>query len=128
MTTYYDLTASTRLIGAPLEGFGENLNFNNDAPSNLAMLDPKSSNIKDMNLQKNWKAINNPDGKLDTSVSNPFGYGYMPSLTETRNEDAKEILAQQTTNFALGAVAGVSLIVIGIIMASGSNAASPSSS
>jgi len=125
MTTYYDLTASTRLIGAPLEGFVENLNFNNDAPSNLAM---STSDIKDMNLQKNWKAINNPDGKLDTSVSNPFGYGYMPSLTETRNEDAKEILAQQTTNFALGAVAGVSLIVIGIIMASGSNAASPSSS
>jgi len=125
MTTYYDLTASTRLIGAPLEGFVENLNFNNDAPSNLPM---STSDIKDMNLQKNWKAINNPDGKLDTSVSNPFGYGYMPSLTETRNEDAKEILAQQTTNFALGAVAGVSLIVIGIIMASGSNAASPSSS
>ena len=124
MTTYYDLTASTRLIGAPLEGFVENLNFNKDA-SGLVM---STSNINDMNLQKNWKAINKPDGKLDTSVSNPFGYGYMPSLTETRNEDAKEILAQQTTNFALGAVAGVSLIVIGIIMASGSNAASPSSS
>jgi len=123
MTTYYDLNASSHLIGATLEGFQENLDFTNDPPSGLTMLDP---NIKYTNLQKNWEAINRPNQKLETSVSNPFGYGYIPSLTETRNDDAKEILAQETTNFALGAIAGVSLIVIGIIMASVSNAASPS--
>jgi hypothetical protein len=117
MTTYYDLTASTHLTGAPVEGFRENLDFTKDETPAImtATLSPTN------NLKRASDAINVPD----TNVSNPYGYGYEPTLLETRVQDVNEILAQESTNFALGAVAGVSLIVFGILMASVSNASSP---
>lgn len=117
MTTYYDLTASTHLTGTPVEGFRENLDFTNNAtPASMtATLSPNN------NLKLASESIN----LSDTQVSNPYGYGYEPTLLETRVQDVNEILAQENTNFALGAVAGVSLIVFGILMASVSNASSP---
>ena len=107
MTTYHDLKPSTYLKGAPIEGFREKLSFADDLTGN--------------NLKTVSDAINNPGGTPDNKVANPHGYGYVPSLIEMRNQDATDILAQESTNFALGAVAGVSLIVLGIIMTSVSN-------
>ena len=123
MTTYHDLTPSTYLKGAPIEGFREKLSFTNDSPSGLTM----DTNLNTAsNLKTDYDAINIPGGTPDNKVANPYGYGYAPSLNETRIQDSNDILAQETTNFALGAVAGVSLIVLGIIMTSVSNNASSS--
>jgi hypothetical protein len=58
----------------------------------------------------------------DTKVSNPYGYGYIGSLNETRGKDAVDILNYEQTLFALGAITGVSVIVIGILITSNSNA------
>jgi len=117
MTTYHDLKPSTYLKGAPIEGFREKLSFADD--SNVTSM--TSVDLTDKNLKKDSDAINNPGGTPDNKVVNPHGYGYVPSLIEMRNQDATDILAQESTNFALGAVAGVSLIVLGIIMTSVSN-------
>lgn len=57
----------------------------------------------------------------DNKVSNPYGYGYIASLSEARNIDALDIQQQESALFALGAVAGVSLIVFGILITSASN-------
>jgi hypothetical protein len=119
MTTYHDLKPSTYLKGAPIEGFREKLSFADDL--DVTSMTSSSVDLTGNNLKKDSDAINNPGGTPDNKVSNPHGYGYVPSLIEMRNQDATDILAQESTNFALGAVAGVSLIVLGIIMTSVSN-------
>lgn len=58
----------------------------------------------------------------DRKVLNPHAPGYMTaSLPEARNIDALDIQQQESALFALGAVAGVSLIVFGILITSASN-------
>jgi hypothetical protein len=59
-----------------------------------------------------------PKFDYSTEVKNPYGYGYVASLNEARNHDAQEIQSQESTIFALGAVAGVSLIVFGLLISS----------
>ena len=66
-----------------------------------------------------------PSSMRDTSpdVQNPYGHGYIPSLTETRIQDANDVLSQENMLFSIGAVAGVSLIVLGILITSNNNSA-----
>jgi hypothetical protein len=59
----------------------------------------------------------------DHKVQNPYGYGYIPSFNEAQLQDAQSILNQESSIFAIGAVTGVSLIVLGILITSAQNAA-----
>ena len=91
---YYDFSTKESLI-------------TQDAPSPMNMnTDLSGRNLKIMNDQN------------DTEVKNPYGYGYVAPLNEARNADIQEIHNQETTLFALGAVAGVSLIVFGLLISS----------
>ena len=81
-----------------------------------------ASDVSSKNLKINRDKIKN-DERLDYSdkVNDPRGYGYVQSLMEVRNSDAKEILEREKSILALGAVAGVSLIVLGLLITSVSN-------
>jgi hypothetical protein len=87
-----------------------------DAPPamNMTTTDLSAKNIK--KTRDDMKK----DAKYDysTKVKNPYGYGYVASLHEVRNQDAQEIQNQESTLFSLGAVAGVSLIVFGLLISS----------
>jgi hypothetical protein len=97
------------------EGF---LDFSSDAPTSMDM----TTDISKNNLVVGrMSMLGDPNADFSTRVSDPYGYGYTPSLNEARNQDAKEILMQESTMFTLGAIAGVSLIVAGILFASSSD-------
>lgn len=68
------------------------------------------------------KLVTNTDLK-DTSIQNPYGYGYIQPFNEAKLQDAQNILNQESSIFAIGAVTGVSLIVLGILITSTQNAA-----
>ena len=73
--------------------------------------------INQTNLLKTQRnMIQNPNFDYSTDVQDPYSREYVPSLNEARNKDAIEIRDQQTSIFALGAVAGISLIVVSILM------------
>lgn len=60
---------------------------------------------------------NDKDSSIYSSkVANPNGYGYVPSLPETRSKDEIDILNQEMSIMAIGSVAGVSLIIFGMII------------
>lgn len=99
------------------EGFTPN--FNQDPPLGMNMT---STNIVRNNLVLDRKnMIADPNADYSARVSDPYGYGYISSLNETRNQDAKDILIQESTMFTLGAIAGVSIIVAGLLFASSSD-------
>ena len=102
------------------ENFAEYMSFSKDAPTDMNM----TTNLKDTNLQKNWTTmVEDKPKKYDFSsnVIDPNGYGYVASLDEVRNKDAVDLYQQEHATFAIGAIAGVSLIVLGILMAASSN-------
>lgn len=122
-----------------VEGFVENMGWASDAPSGLTM----STDISAKNLWKNYTEMqtlpqdpnNNPSDPrnplnpygydLSSNVVDPNGYGYVtPYLDEVRSKDSRDLLQQENATFVMGAVAGVSVIVLGILLASG--VASPS--
>lgn len=107
-------------IEAKKESFVESLNFANDKTTGLTAT---TDNIVNSNLTKNWTTMTG-DEKYDMSrnVVNPYGYGYVPSLEETRNTDAIDLYQQENATFIIGAITGVSLIVLGILVASNSSA------
>ena len=95
------------------------LNFSPDSPANMDMT---NTNILDRHLEDNYKyMLNDQNADLSTKVSDPYGYGYASSLNEARNQDAKDILMQESVMFTLGAIAGVSIIVAGLLFASSSD-------
>jgi hypothetical protein len=108
---YYDMLSGN----TQLRGMAVGKESYTSLPPNLKMTD----DLSDLELIKLKKTMQS-DKKYDYSdkINNPHGYGYTPSLLESRNQDAKEILEQETTLFALGAVTGVSLIVVGILLTS----------
>lgn len=105
MTEYYDLFAKRGV---------ENFSSTITTETPTAMTSVLAS---DKSLLQNYT-----DDKVadDKKVSNPYGYGYVASLPEARNQDALDIQQQEGTLFAVGAVAGVSLIVFGILITSAS--------
>ena len=116
-----------------VEGFVENMDFSKDTPSNLLMTD----SIANKNLQKNYVQMQIPSDKhndlsnplnimnpygydLSSNVVDPRGYGYMtPSLDEVRSKDSTDLVQQESATFVMGAIAGVSVIVLGILLTSG---------
>lgn len=127
MTEFYDLYSKHKLEGAPTtsitsrpleipkESFVESLDFSHDAPTNMNM----NTDIDNKHLIANKNALKTDKfADYSNKVTNPNGYGYEQSLNETRNSDSLEIFSQESTVFALGAVAGVSLIVLGLILSS----------
>jgi hypothetical protein len=133
---YYDLFASNKLDGTPISQpqtimqKSSNLlaqpshtvetlvDFTPDVKADLKMTDNIQSTH--LNLTKNEMRT---DANMDYSnkVSDPYGYGYIPSLSEVRNNDANEIRNQESVIFSLGTIAGVSLIVLGILVTSSSS-------
>jgi len=90
--------------------------FTQDPPS---YMDMTTTNILKKNLVIDRKSmLKDPNADYSAKVSDPYGYGYSSSLSEARNADAKEIQMQESATFALGAIAGVSLIVAGLLFAS----------
>ena len=103
-------------------GSKEALTFTTDAPQNMSM----TTDISNNNLvTSRTSMIADKTADYSTTVSNPYGYGYISSLSETRNQDAKDILMQESTMFVLGAIAGVSLIVAGLLFVSSSDIVPP---
>jgi hypothetical protein len=103
------------------EPFVESLvSFINDEPS----LSTTGDRIEGSNLKKNWDEMTKDPKKYDMSnnVVNPYGYGYVPSLEETRNADSLDLYQQENATFFIGAITGVSLIVLGILLAANSPA------
>jgi len=98
-------------------------NFNPDAPSKMDMT---TTNIVKNNLVLDRKnMLTDPNADYSSRVSDPYGYGYTSSLNEARNQDAKDILMQESTMFTLAAIAGVSIIVAGLLFTSSSDALPP---
>jgi len=128
MITYYDLMGNNKTLDysdfgsrdakdyASIEGFS----FTPDAPKNMVMTTDISTNNL---IQYKTELSKDPTMDYSTTVSDPNGYGYVPSLNETRNQDAKDILNQESSVFTIGAIAGVSLIVFSILIASNQTAA-----
>lgn len=52
----------------------------------------------------------------DAVIPNPQSYGYVPTVQETRNNDAIDILNQEMSIMGLGSVAGVALIILGMMV------------
>jgi hypothetical protein len=95
--------------------------FTNFIPDASANMDMTTTSILNRNLENTYNyMLNDQNADLSARVSDPYGYGYASSLNEARNQDAKEILMQESTMFTLGAIAGVSLIVAGLLFASSS--------
>jgi hypothetical protein len=109
-TEYYDvLSINNKLNGSPIvkESF---------------VVPNMDSDISTSELKETKKKmISNSNSDYSTNVPNPYGHGYISSLSEVRNNDAKEIQEQETTIFALAAVTGVSFIVLGILITSSSD-------
>jgi hypothetical protein len=55
------------------------------------------------------------------NVENPHGYGYIPSLGEVRVQNSLDIVNQESMLFSIGAITGVSMIVLGIMITSNNN-------
>jgi len=102
------------------EPFVESLVFTNDQSG----LTATTTDITTSNLKTNWNEMTRDPKKYDMSnnVVNPYGYGYVPSLEETRNTDALDLYQQENATFVIGAITGVSLIVLGILLAANSPA------
>ena len=111
---YYDmLSGNTQLRGMSV---GKESYVSTPTPPAAMKMDTVISGTALRNLQKTM--LSDKESDYSDKVNNPYGYGYTPSLLESRNQDAKEIQEQETTLFALGAVTGVSLIVVGILLTS----------
>ena len=102
-----------------IENFAEYMSFSKDTPTEMDMT---GANLEDTNLRKNWtNMVNDKKYDFSSNVVDTNGYGYVASLDEVRNKDAVDLYQQEHATFAIGAIAGVSLIVLGILLAASSN-------
>ena len=99
-----------------------NTDFNPDVPPGMDMTTKNISGLHLANDRNNM--LNDPTMDYSTEVSNPNGYGYVPSLNEARIQDAIDIQNQEKVIFSLGAVAGVSVIILGLLFASSNGSSS----
>ena len=136
---YYDIYSQTVLTGSspvannqPVKESGSvistikpNEGFTPTFSGDVATPTTMSANIASNKLSTNWMGMTR-DAKFDLSnnVVDPHGYGYIASLDETRNKDTLDLYQQENLTFIIGAITGVSLIVLGILMASNQSIAS----
>ena len=127
---YHDINSNANSLGGSVttvkttmsqEGnatLKEGFLFTQDAPPSMDM----KTEIGSLRLKTIWTGMSaDPVYDLSNNVVDPYGYGYVPSLEETRNQDALNIYQQENSIFVMGAIAGVSMIVLGIMMATGSS-------
>lgn len=137
---YYDLYSSTKLEGSATtaktsvpssslhkttagkekstkEGFSSTNDVISDKDKKINMT---NTNLAGKNLTKNWNEMHDDDKYDFTSkVEDPRGYGYVASLEEVRNQDTQSLLTQENQTFIAAAVAGISAIVLGIMLTAG---------
>ena len=94
-TEYYGFSSTNALSGTPIK---ESLN------------DMTTADI----------SIPRPDDK-DSTVTDPYGYGYIPTMNEIRLKDSNDIQIQEQNVFVVGAITGVALIVLGLLLSSSSD-------
>lgn len=113
--SYSDFISKNKLGGHPTdatttmsqEGFAAMFeSFNN----------PVVESISDMS-----GTVTTPPGFASSNVENPHGYGYIPSLGEVRVQNSLDIVNQESILFSIGAITGVSMIVLGIMVTSNNN-------
>jgi hypothetical protein len=95
ITEYYGFSSTNALSGTPIK---ESLNN---------MMQDQNMDIK-----------SNP---TDKTVIDPYGYGYIPTMNETRLKDSNDIQIQEQNVFVVGAITGVALIVLGLLLSSSSD-------
>jgi hypothetical protein len=99
------------------EGFSSTNDVISDKDKKINMT---NTNLADTNLTKNWNEMHDADKYDFTSkVEDPHGYGYVASLEEVRNQDTQSLLTQENQTFIAAAVAGISAIVLGIMLTAG---------
>lgn len=110
MTEFYNLKMGFNLNGAPTDAVTtmskEGMEASTTAP--ITILDPLPTPLTKVDVK-------------DTEINNPNGYGYIKSLDEVRLKDANDIQAQENLIFTLGAITGVSMIVLSILITSTQN-------
>jgi hypothetical protein len=82
-------------------------------------MDMDTTNILNSDLKSRYDRMQ--ENVYEKRINYPSGYGYVGSLPEVRNDNSMEIIKQQQTILAISAVAGVSLIVFGILISSSNN-------
>ena len=114
MAEYYNLYENKGLAGVPVEPFIGN--FTNDINT---IIDMTMTNIKDNNLINNRNGmLNDANADFSNKVNDPNVHGYIAPLPEVKNQDALQIIQQEQSILSIGAIAGVSLIVFGILISS----------
>jgi hypothetical protein len=114
MTEYYNLYENKGLAGVPVEPFTGD--FTNDKPALSSMTATISSTDNLYETRKGMIADANAD--FSSKVNDPNGHGYIAPLPEVKKNDALQILQQEQSILSIGAIAGVSLIVFGILISS----------
>ena len=119
-TEYYDLNGKNKLSGHSTdamttmsqEGFAAMVE--NYQPNITRMEDTVTSSSP---LSREKLSPEN----ASSDVANPHGYGYIPSLGEARVQNSLDIVNQESMLFSIGAITGVSMIVLGIMITSNNN-------
>ena len=113
MAEYYNLYENKGLAGMPVEPFIGN--FTNDN----ATTDMTTTDITDNNLIQNRNGmLNDANADFSNKLNAPNVHGYIAPLQEVKNQDALQIIQQEQSILSIGAIAGVSLIVFGILISS----------
>lgn len=113
MAEYYNLYENKGLAGVPVEPFiGD---FTNDN----AISSMSDTLMNDDNLRETRKGmIADANADFSNKVNAPNVHGYIAPLPEVKNQDALQIIQQEQSILSIGAIAGVSLIVFGILISS----------
>ena len=115
MVEYYNLYENKGLVGVPVEPFTGD--FTNDNA-----IGSMSENIETTdNLRETRNGmISDVNADFSNKVNAPNVHGYIAPLPEVKNQDALQIIQQEQSILSIGAIAGVSLIVFGILISSSS--------
>ena len=86
-------------------------------PTNILSGTPIKESLNNM-MQDQMDRKSNPK---DNTVIDPYGYGYIPTMNEIRLKDSNDIQIQEQNVFVVGAITGVALIVLGLLLSSSSD-------
>ena len=117
-SNYYDLKVGYKLGGHPTdatttmsqEGFSAMLESYKNPNPKIEQITNMSDTVTTI-----------PPNHNTTDVIDPYAFGYIPTLNETRVQNSLDIVNQESMLFSIGAITGVSMIVLGIIITSNSN-------
>lgn len=113
MTEYYNLYENKGLAGVPVEPFTGD--FTNDRTlSSMSAAISSTDNL----YETRTGMIDDANADFSSKVNDPNGHGYIAPLPEVKKNDALQILQQEQSILSIGAIAGVSLIVFGILISS----------